>query len=267
MVLVSVLAVAGCARLAIYKNEELQGPEAGIKFHYAKPYLLVARTGNKDKPVEVSVIYLPDLANPMYAKLKTGYGSADLSLGFQNGMLTNVGQKTDTKIPETITAFSGLAAAAKPLAAPAMAAALLEIAPSYQEISNKLKLIAEGLSQEYKRAKEKKIVTPEELDMIHEIEGTIKRASSLKLDEDTKGEVVVLLKMAIDDGKKIVLTDFGIRLNLKIYLAEVQDILDKLSPKVEGPTVKLYEIVYEKEKEQIKLKLVDTSNIQFPESR
>ena len=62
--------------------------------------------------VQVSIVYLPDLQNPVYAKLRSGYGSANLSLAFQSGMLTSVGQTTDTKIPETITALAGMATAA-----------------------------------------------------------------------------------------------------------------------------------------------------------
>ncbi len=112
LVIVCAVGLSGCARLAFYSDPKLEGPETGVKFYYSKPYLLVARTENKDKPVEVSIQYLPDLSKPVYAKLKSGYGSADLSLAFKDGILTNIGQKTDTKIPETISALSGMATAA-----------------------------------------------------------------------------------------------------------------------------------------------------------
>ena len=124
LVMVCALALSGCARLEFYATPNLQGPETGVKFYYSKPYLLVARTPVPEKPatttspatpattqVQVSIQYLPDLENPVYAKMKPGYGSANLTLAFQNGVLTSVGQNTDTKIPETITALTGLAKA------------------------------------------------------------------------------------------------------------------------------------------------------------
>jgi hypothetical protein len=125
LVLVCALALSGCARLEFYTKPNLEGPETGVKFYYSKPYLLVARTPVPAKPatqgspatpattqVQVSIQYLPDLQNPVYAKLRSGYGSANLSLAFQNSMLTSVGQNTDTKIPETIAAATGMATAA-----------------------------------------------------------------------------------------------------------------------------------------------------------
>ncbi len=135
LVMVCALALSGCARLEFYTKPNLEGPETGVKFYYSKPYLLVARTPVPAKAatpatpttpampatpattqVQVSIQYLPDLENPVYAKLKPGYGSTNLSLAFQNGILTSVGQNTDTKIPETITALTGMATAAAKLA-------------------------------------------------------------------------------------------------------------------------------------------------------
>jgi hypothetical protein len=42
---------------------------------------------------------------------KTGYGTADLSVSLSNGMITSAGQKTDTKIPETISSIASLGTA------------------------------------------------------------------------------------------------------------------------------------------------------------
>ncbi len=116
LAVVCAVALSGCARLAFYSDSKLEGPETGVKFYYAKPYLLVSPTGNKDNPIQASIVYLPDQSKPVYAKLKSGYGSANLSLVFQNGVLTTVGQTTDTKIPETITALTGMTTAAAELA-------------------------------------------------------------------------------------------------------------------------------------------------------
>jgi hypothetical protein len=103
------LLVSGCARLAIYNDASLANDkETGIKFYTAKPYLLVARTGNKDKPIDVSVIYLPDMSKPLYAKPIAGYGSATLSMAYSNGMITAFGQQTDSKIPESLAGIGGL---------------------------------------------------------------------------------------------------------------------------------------------------------------
>ena len=150
MVMVVAGAISGCAGLKFYDNPKLIGPETGVKCYYAKPYLLVTSTSttssdqstvggkkssSKDdgtktagtdggtktssNKADVSVIYLPDLTNPVYARMKSGYGTADLSLSLEGGMLKSVGQKTDTKIPETITALGSIV---KGLAAPKAAA-------------------------------------------------------------------------------------------------------------------------------------------------
>ena len=102
---ITLLVLAGCARIEVYnKNNE----KTGIKFYTPKPYILVSHTGTKDKPTDVSVIYLPDLKNPHYAKLKSGLGSSKLSMGFSNGMMTTVGQEVDPKITELVTALAGV---------------------------------------------------------------------------------------------------------------------------------------------------------------
>jgi hypothetical protein len=45
-------------------------------------------------------------------KLKQGYGNSDLSVTLTNGMIASVGQKTDAKTPETLTAVGALVTAA-----------------------------------------------------------------------------------------------------------------------------------------------------------
>lgn len=107
MLAITALATSSCARMTFYKTPDLSGEETGIKFYTPKPYLLVARTGNKDKPVEVQIIYLPDLSDARYAKPTAGYGSADISVTLSNGMLTNFGSKTDATIPALMTALGG----------------------------------------------------------------------------------------------------------------------------------------------------------------
>jgi hypothetical protein len=49
-------------------------------------------------------------------KPESGYGTADLSVNLSNGMITSFGQKTDTKIPETLTSLASAATGVKTLA-------------------------------------------------------------------------------------------------------------------------------------------------------
>lgn len=106
--MVALLALAaGCARFAIYDNPRLAGEESGIRFYTAKPYLLVTESGGPEKPA-VSVVYLPDLANPQFAQPRTGVGMAKLSMGLSNSILTTFGQETDTKIPDLLDSVGSL---------------------------------------------------------------------------------------------------------------------------------------------------------------
>jgi hypothetical protein len=103
--------------------------KTGLRVYTAKPYLLVEYNTPPDKDtaskadpkaakdkaakidtlmVKTSIIYLPDLQNPQYIKLTPGLGSSDLKIALANGILTSYGLTTDTKIPETITAVTGL---------------------------------------------------------------------------------------------------------------------------------------------------------------
>lgn len=110
---VPILAILGltvaCARLAVYDNPQLAGSETGIRFYTAKPYILVSETGKGDKPLDVSVVYLPDMDKPQYVQAQSGVGMGKLSMEFSNSILTKFGQETDTKIPELIKEVGGLA--------------------------------------------------------------------------------------------------------------------------------------------------------------
>jgi hypothetical protein len=70
-------------------------------------------TVTKDCISAASVLSLPGKVRSV--SLHSGYGSSALSVSLSNGMITAVGQTVDSKIPETITAVSGLATAAKSL--------------------------------------------------------------------------------------------------------------------------------------------------------
>jgi hypothetical protein len=95
------LTLAGCAHL------EFNATEEGLTYFEPKPYLAVAK--GVDCKVTVTVLVLPGKQRNLV--FHSGYGTADLSASLANGMLQSVGQKTDTKIPETITALTAGAAA------------------------------------------------------------------------------------------------------------------------------------------------------------
>ena len=100
VVLVTLL--SGCAHLDF-------GDDRGLTYFDLKPYLFVSTT--KECVSVATVVSVPETKREV--KFKSGYGTADLSVGLSNGMITSVGQKTDTKIPETITAIASLGTAAK----------------------------------------------------------------------------------------------------------------------------------------------------------
>jgi hypothetical protein len=105
-------ALSGCSGFEFYSDASLTGGERGLTLYPPKPYILVARGGPDSKPVDVSVIYLPDLANPYYAKARSGWGSSNLTMSVTNGVLTQFGQQVDNNGAATITSVSGLLTAA-----------------------------------------------------------------------------------------------------------------------------------------------------------
>jgi hypothetical protein len=91
--------------------------QTGLKYYTAKPYLLIAPTGNKDAPLKAEIISLPDLEHPTYAIYHPGWGQHIFSLAVaSNGNLSSYGQTADSKIPETITALGSLMGGAGSLA-------------------------------------------------------------------------------------------------------------------------------------------------------
>lgn len=108
---ISVL-LCGCAGVDFYSTSGLKpGTETGIPIYASKPYLLVSRTGNKDKPTEVTIVHLSDQSKVIYAKPRSGFGSSNLTLSLANGQMTSFGQQVDTKIPEMITSLAGMVTA------------------------------------------------------------------------------------------------------------------------------------------------------------
>jgi hypothetical protein len=98
------LLLSGCAHINFDSGK-------GLTYFDIKPFFLVSTT--QDCVTTATVVAIP--SGIKHIKFESGYGSADLSATLNNGMIVQVGQKTDTKLPETITAATGLTAVAAPL--------------------------------------------------------------------------------------------------------------------------------------------------------
>lgn len=95
------LVTAGCAGLRF--NREPQDDA----FTYYEPSPFAAVKVAADCSTSVDIVSLP--GRPRSISFKSGLGSAKLSVTTSNGIITQLGQETDTKIPETLTAIAGLA--------------------------------------------------------------------------------------------------------------------------------------------------------------
>jgi hypothetical protein len=101
--LVGLFLVTGCAHIDFNS-----GDDHAMTYYDPKPYLFVSTT--KDCVTTATVVVIPEKKKAM--KFETGFGSAELSATLSNAMIASVGQKTDTKIPETITSIASLGTAA-----------------------------------------------------------------------------------------------------------------------------------------------------------
>ena len=96
-----------CATVKVYSDAELKN-ETGLRCYTLKPYLLVEYLAENDNTVKTTVVYLPDLANPQYMKVKAGLGSGELKMTFDEGALTSYGVVTDSQIPELLESFASM---------------------------------------------------------------------------------------------------------------------------------------------------------------
>jgi len=254
----AVTLVSGCAEVSIYSTPDLGGPRTGIPFYSPKPYLLVARTGAKDKPVDVSVIYLPDLSKPLYVRLNPGlWGSSDLSVTFSNGIMTTVGHKSDVKLPELLTAVGGLQTALANASKTRAETDLLgnESAPDLGPLAAKLTALANDLDKQIAFATEANVLTTVERDALSVIIGSVKAASSKLADptqaQATLAETVATLKMAAKNWDGQVKgaspatsgSELTVRRQITTLRGQLQEVIDQLSPKPgDPPTFTLYEM-------------------------
>jgi hypothetical protein len=106
MLLASIM-VSSCAHTSFYSDAALT-QKAGFRYYTARPYLLVSYTGGTEKPVEVSVVYLPDLEHPQFAVPHAGWGNSQFEVTVANGSVASFGGRVEATGPETITALGAL---------------------------------------------------------------------------------------------------------------------------------------------------------------
>ncbi len=108
------LGATGCATV---KFMDAKDCSTGFDYFPAKPYLLVG--ADKDGNPTATVISLPDVGHPKKVQYCRGIGTAEYGFTVTNGMITAFNAKSDTKVPEMITAvtsgISSLATAVKTL--------------------------------------------------------------------------------------------------------------------------------------------------------
>ena len=97
------LLLGGCAGLRFTTAD---APNAFV-YNAAVPVALVKTAADCSKTVEMLTLPGP----PRGVQFKSGFGSAKLNIKLDHNMITEIGQETDTKIPETITALAGAATA------------------------------------------------------------------------------------------------------------------------------------------------------------
>jgi hypothetical protein len=103
------LLFCACARVKFYSDPNLKTRSA-LPLHNSKPYLLVLPNGAK--VLSASLIFLPDLAHPIYFKARSGLGNSKVEFTLKDGMLASWGQTLNSAIPETMESLASLLGAA-----------------------------------------------------------------------------------------------------------------------------------------------------------
>jgi hypothetical protein len=102
-----IIFLSGCATSRFYSDPGMKN-ESGLKFYTVRPYLLVELRSEKDNTIKTSVIYLPDVSNPQYMRMKPGMGSNEIKLAFTNSVLNTYGSVTESQLPETLESLAAL---------------------------------------------------------------------------------------------------------------------------------------------------------------
>jgi hypothetical protein len=105
----ALVAMSGCSTVEVKPFDGTY--KDGLRFYRPEPYLLV--TKDKDGIVQSAIVYLPNKKEEYIVRAVPRLGTVDMKAALDGGWnLTSLGATIDTKIPETITALSGLAQAA-----------------------------------------------------------------------------------------------------------------------------------------------------------
>jgi|OpeIllAssembly_1097287.scaffolds.fasta_scaffold858273_1 nitrogen fixation protein len=126
--------VAACSRVEVIRlSSAADATTKGLRFNRPSPYLLTVET--KDGCAH-SIVYLPDPEEVYAIQVHSALGSVDAKVTLENGWnVTTFGQTTDSKIPETITAVTGLLTAATKSAAPGTGAPPTPCTPGLRKIT------------------------------------------------------------------------------------------------------------------------------------
>jgi hypothetical protein len=114
---VAAASASACAGPKFYKLDSAgQEHETGIPIYPPKIFLVVSSTGAKDKPVDVTIVRVPDRSQePIFAREIRGWGSGELTLDFEGGVLKSVGGKSDSQAADTVDALGSLVSSAADL--------------------------------------------------------------------------------------------------------------------------------------------------------
>jgi hypothetical protein len=96
-----------CAPVQFYSNKALT-EKTGLKYYTVKPYLHVERDAETNRISKATVIYLPDLANPQYMRIREGVNSKKVNLKFSNGSIDTFGYSSTGKVGESVDALAAM---------------------------------------------------------------------------------------------------------------------------------------------------------------
>lgn len=98
----TILLLGGCASINFDSNDK-----RGLVYYEPKPYLFYSQT--KNCVSAVTVVTVP--GKKKFMSFESGIGSSELSATFSNGIITGVGQASDSKMSETLSSIAAVAGA------------------------------------------------------------------------------------------------------------------------------------------------------------
>lgn len=263
--LLAILLAAGCGHIANYTDPSLKSGKTGILYYPPKPYLLVSRTGAKDKPVEVQVVYLPDLANPRYAVMRSGYGSSKLTLAFSNGVLVSAGQETDPKITEAITALANIPGAlANAAKTRAETAAIRKEGSDLPKAAKAFRTVAQDIRNVQADPRAKRALLPSQADVLKRLPQELDDVATVLERPDTADAGLAPIIASVEGVKKKLSSikpgsdnvsdaDASFWASIRSIEAALDTAITELKPKPEAaPTVSLYEVIMDSNGTQLR---------------